>query len=71
MHATCDLLLSPATVPKTLGVLWSLSTCFSFNGCLAQMFSIYFVFVTELAVLPVMAFDRYITICNRRSTWPS
>ncbi|KAI6079976.1 Olfactory receptor 52B2-like protein [Aix galericulata] len=60
-----------ATVPKTLGALWSLSTCISFNGCLAQMFSIYFVSVTELAVLPVMAFDCYITICDRRSTWPS
>ncbi|XP_035425435.1 olfactory receptor 52B2-like [Cygnus atratus] len=64
MLAVCDLLLSTATVPKTLGVLWSLSTHISFNGCLAQMFSVYFVFVAESAVLLAMAFDRYIAICD-------
>ena len=61
--AVCDLLLSTATVPKTLSVLWSLSTQISFSGCLVQMFSIYFVFVAESAVLLAMAFDRYIAIC--------
>ncbi|XP_010575088.1 PREDICTED: olfactory receptor 52B2-like [Haliaeetus leucocephalus] len=64
MLAVCDLLLSTATVPKTLSVLWSLSTQISFSGCLAQMFSIYFVFVAESAVLLAMAFDRYIAICD-------
>ncbi|XP_025911824.1 olfactory receptor 52B2-like [Apteryx rowi] len=64
MLAVCDLLLSTATVPKTLGVLWSVSTKISFSGCLAQMFSIYFIFVAESAVLLAMAFDRYIAICD-------
>ncbi|XP_009917561.2 olfactory receptor 52B2-like [Haliaeetus albicilla] len=64
MLAVCDLLLSTATVPKTLSVLWSLSTQISFSGCLAQIFSIYFVFVAESAVLLAMAFDRYIAICD-------
>ncbi|XP_054682135.1 olfactory receptor 52B2-like [Grus americana] len=64
MLAVCDLLLSTATVPKTLGVLWSLSTQISFSGCLAQMFSIYFIFVAESAILLAMAFDRYIAICD-------
>ncbi|XP_010121499.1 PREDICTED: olfactory receptor 52B2-like [Chlamydotis macqueenii] len=64
MLAVCDLLLSTATVPKTLSVLWSLSTQISFNGCLAQMFSIYFVFVAESAILLAMAFDRYVAICD-------
>ncbi|XP_075277022.1 olfactory receptor 52B2 [Opisthocomus hoazin] len=64
MLAVCDLLLSTATVPKTLSVLWSLSTQISFSGCLAQMFSIYFIFVAESAVLLAMAFDRYIAICD-------
>ncbi|KAM9602306.1 olfactory receptor 52B2-like [Morphnus guianensis] len=64
MLAVCDLLLSTATVPKTLSILWSLSTQISFSGCLAQMFSIYFVFVAESAVLLAMAFDRYMAICD-------
>ncbi|NXK53993.1 O52B2 protein, partial [Chauna torquata] len=64
MLAVCDLLLSTATVPKTLGVLWSLSTHISFNGCLAQMFCVYFIFVVESAILLAMAFDRYIAICD-------
>ncbi|NWX05411.1 O52B2 protein, partial [Caloenas nicobarica] len=64
MLAVCDLLLSTATVPKTLSVPWSLSTQISFSGCLAQMFSIYFIFVAESAVLMAMAFDRYIAICD-------
>ncbi|NXK00668.1 O52B2 protein, partial [Corythaixoides concolor] len=64
MLAICDLLLSTATVPKTLSVLWSLSTRISFSGCLAQMFSIYFVFLAESAILLAMAFDRYIAICD-------
>ncbi|XP_062445359.1 olfactory receptor 52B2-like [Rhea pennata] len=64
MLAVCDLLLSTATVPKTLGVLWSVSTKISFCGCLAQMFSIYFIFVAESAILLAMAFDRYVAICD-------
>ncbi|XP_010168889.1 olfactory receptor 52B2 [Antrostomus carolinensis] len=64
MLAVYDLLLSTATVPKTLSVLWSLSTQISFGGCLAQMFSIYFIFVAESAVLVAMAFDRYVAICD-------
>ncbi|NXU26455.1 O52B2 protein, partial [Thalassarche chlororhynchos] len=64
MLAMCDLLLSAATAPKTLSVLWCPSTQISFSGCLAQMFSIYFVFVAESAILLVMAFGWYIAICN-------
>ncbi|XP_025973401.2 olfactory receptor 52B2-like [Dromaius novaehollandiae] len=64
MLAVCDLLLSTATVPKTLSVLWSVSTKISFSGCLAQMFSVYFIFVAESAILLAMAFDRYIAICD-------
>ncbi|XP_009632577.2 olfactory receptor 52Z1-like [Egretta garzetta] len=64
MLAVCDLLLSTATVPKTLSVLWSVSTKISFSGCLVQKFSIYFVFVAESAILLAMAFDRYIAICD-------
>ncbi|XP_013160907.2 LOW QUALITY PROTEIN: olfactory receptor 52B2-like [Falco peregrinus] len=62
--AVCDLLLSTATVPKILGVLQSLSTQISFSGCLAQMFSIYFIFVVESAILLAMAFDWHIAICK-------
>ncbi|NXL12030.1 O52B2 protein, partial [Mesembrinibis cayennensis] len=64
MLAVCSLLLSTATMHKTLIILQSLSTQISFSGCLVQLFSIYFIFVVELAILLVMAFDQYIAMCN-------
>ncbi|NXA09143.1 O52B2 protein, partial [Sapayoa aenigma] len=62
--AVYDLLLTTTTVPKTLGILWSLSTHISSSACLVQMFSIYFVFMAESAVLVAMAFDHYVAMCD-------
>uniref|UniRef100_A0A8D0GQ84 Olfactory receptor n=1 Tax=Sphenodon punctatus TaxID=8508 RepID=A0A8D0GQ84_SPHPU len=64
MLAVADLMLSTTTVPKTLGVFWSLSKEISFHGCLTQMFFIYFIFFAESAILLAMAFDRYVAICH-------
>ncbi|XP_054830543.1 olfactory receptor 52B2-like [Eublepharis macularius] len=64
MLSTTDLMLSTVTVPKTLGVFWSYSKTISFESCLTQMFLIYFIFVTESAILLAMAFDRYVAICH-------
>ncbi|XP_071988990.1 olfactory receptor 52D1-like [Engystomops pustulosus] len=64
MLASCDLLLSSSTVPKTLCIFWFNCHKISFNGCLVQMFSIHFNFGTESAILVSMAYDRYQAICH-------
>ncbi|XP_073525568.1 olfactory receptor 52Z1P-like [Phyllobates terribilis] len=64
MLATCDILLSSTTVPKTLCIFWFNSHTISFNGCLVQIFFIHFKFGTESAILVSMAFDRYYAICQ-------
>ncbi|XP_075190890.1 olfactory receptor 52Z1P-like isoform X2 [Anomaloglossus baeobatrachus] len=64
MLATCDVLLSSTTVPKTLCVFWFNAHEISFNGCIVQTFFIHFNFVTESAILVSMAYDRYYTICH-------
>ncbi|XP_066450260.1 olfactory receptor 52D1-like [Eleutherodactylus coqui] len=64
MLATCDILLSSSTVPKTLSIFWFNSHIISFNGCLVQTFSIHFNFVVESAILVSMAYDRYCAICH-------
>ncbi|KAG8539058.1 hypothetical protein GDO81_021532 [Engystomops pustulosus] len=64
MLASCDLLLSSSTVPKTLCIFWFNSHKISFNGCLVQMYLIHFNFGTESAILVSMAYDRYQAICH-------
>ncbi|XP_073415844.1 olfactory receptor 52Z1P-like [Dendrobates tinctorius] len=64
MLATCDILLSSTTVPKTLCIFWFNSHAISFNGCLVQIFFIHFNFGTESAILVTMAYDRYYAICH-------
>ena len=63
MLASADVLLSTATMPKTLANFWLGSSHISFDGCLTQMFFIHFLFVADSAVLLAMAFDRYVAIC--------
>ncbi|XP_053161887.1 olfactory receptor 52B2-like [Hemicordylus capensis] len=64
MLAVADLILSSSTVPKTLGVLSSLSKEISFDACLVQMFFTHTSFLAESAILLAMAFDRYMAICH-------
>ncbi|XP_075119365.1 olfactory receptor 52Z1P-like [Leptodactylus fuscus] len=64
MLASCDILLSSTTVPKTLCIFWFDSHKISFNGCLIQTFFIHFNFATESAILLSMAYDRYRAICH-------
>ncbi|KAJ6652310.1 hypothetical protein lerEdw1_012720 [Lerista edwardsae] len=64
MLAVADLTLSSSTVPKTLGVLSSLSQEISFPACLAQMFFTHTSFIAESTILLAMAFDRYVAICH-------
>ncbi|KAM3936305.1 olfactory receptor 52E4-like [Leptodactylus fuscus] len=64
MLSVGDILLSSTTVPKTLSIFWFGSHRISFNGCLIQIFFIHFFALTELSVLLIMAYDRYIAICH-------
>ncbi|XP_054830538.1 olfactory receptor 52E8-like [Eublepharis macularius] len=63
MLAAVDLVISSATLPKTLCIFWFKGGEISFGGCLAQMFFIHSFSVMETAVLVAMAFDRYVAIC--------
>ncbi|XP_060111084.1 olfactory receptor 2D3-like, partial [Heteronotia binoei] len=58
-----DICFSSATVPKGLINFFSSHTI-SYNGCIAQIFFIIMTGCTELYILAVMAFDRYVAICK-------
>ncbi|KAM6202594.1 olfactory receptor 4Q3 [Rhynchocyon petersi] len=59
-----DLCLSCVTVPKMLGDFLSQGNTISFSGCLAQIHFLHFLGATEMFLLTVMAYDRYVAICN-------
>ncbi|XP_007435038.1 olfactory receptor 12D3-like [Python bivittatus] len=59
-----DIIHSTVTVPKMLaGFLTELQTI-SFNGYMVQLFFFYFMGGTEGILLGIMAYDRYVAICN-------
>uniref|UniRef100_A0A8C9DDB2 Olfactory receptor n=1 Tax=Prolemur simus TaxID=1328070 RepID=A0A8C9DDB2_PROSS len=64
MLAMTDLILSTATVPKTLGIFWLGAREITFPGCLSQMFFLHFSTALDSAILVAMAFDRYVAICS-------
>ncbi|XP_044858993.1 olfactory receptor 52Z1-like [Mauremys mutica] len=64
MLAVADVLLSTATMPKTLSIFWFNTREIAFSACFTQMFIIHFIFVAESAILLAMAFDRYVAICD-------
>ncbi|XP_038242967.2 olfactory receptor 51G2-like [Dermochelys coriacea] len=64
MLAVTDLGLSIATIPTILGIYLFNSRRISLNACFAQMFFIHSLSKIESFVLLLMAFDRFIAICN-------
>ncbi|KAM9170914.1 olfactory receptor 51G2-like [Pangshura tecta] len=64
MLAITDLGLSIATMPTILGIYLFNSGEISLNACFAQLFFIHFLAKTESSVLVLMAFDRFVAICN-------
>ncbi|KAM4651979.1 olfactory receptor 13C9-like [Discoglossus pictus] len=52
------------TAPKALEIFVSVDKSITFFGCAVQMFVFLSIAVTECVFLGLMAFDRYIAICN-------
>ncbi|XP_039375239.1 olfactory receptor 51G2-like [Mauremys reevesii] len=64
MLAVTDLGLLIATLPTVLGLFLFNSREISFNACFAQLFFIHSFQCIESSVLMLMAFDRFVAICN-------
>ncbi|XP_067387438.1 olfactory receptor 51G2-like [Emydura macquarii macquarii] len=64
MLAITDLGLSISTMPTILGIFWLKSRQISFDACFAQLFFIHSLSITESAMLLLMAYDRFVAICN-------
>ncbi|XP_039357734.1 olfactory receptor 14A16-like [Mauremys reevesii] len=59
-----DICLISVTVPKSFINSLMNSSSISFQGCVAQLFLFMSFLATELFLLTIMAFDRYVAICN-------
>nr|XP_014435381.1 olfactory receptor 14A16-like [Pelodiscus sinensis] len=59
-----DLCYVSVTVPKAMAGALTSSRRISFSACAAQVFLVVTCAVAELALLTVMAFDRYVAICH-------
>ncbi|XP_066486038.1 olfactory receptor 14A16-like [Tiliqua scincoides] len=51
-------------IPKSMANLLTNSRTISYSGCIAQVFFFFFFGGSDLALLTVMAHDRYVAICN-------
>ncbi|KAM7000963.1 olfactory receptor 14I1-like [Passerculus sandwichensis] len=62
--ALSDLGMICTTVPKAMhNSLWD-TTTISYTGCASQVFFFVFCGVTELYLLTIMCYDRYVSICK-------
>ncbi|XP_067399117.1 olfactory receptor 12D1-like [Emydura macquarii macquarii] len=59
-----DIFYSMVTVPKMLAGFLSGRQTISFTGCLVQLHFFHFLGSSEAVLLAVMAYDRYVAICN-------
>ncbi|NXN43738.1 OR5V1 protein, partial [Rhinoptilus africanus] len=59
-----DILCPTITVPKMLEALLLENKVISFTGCMLQHFFLIDVVGTEIFLLAVMAYDRYVAICH-------
>ncbi|XP_016070496.1 PREDICTED: olfactory receptor 51F1-like [Miniopterus natalensis] len=64
MLSAADLGLTISTMSTTLAILWFNAREISLDSCIIQMFFLHGFTVMESGVLVVMAFDRYVAICN-------
>ncbi|KFO14400.1 Olfactory receptor 4S2, partial [Balearica regulorum gibbericeps] len=59
-----DICYSSVTAPKMIANFLVENKTISFVGCIAQLFGVHFFGCTEIFILTVMAYDRYIAICR-------
>ncbi|KAM5186007.1 olfactory receptor 1165-like [Callospermophilus lateralis] len=59
-----DICYSSVFTPKLLEILVVEDRTISFNGCMTQFFFICMFVVTEMFMLTVMAYDRFVAVCN-------
>ncbi|XP_066486001.1 olfactory receptor 14J1-like [Tiliqua scincoides] len=59
-----DICYISTTVPKSMANSLSNNSLISFSGCAIQMYLVAALAGTELALLTVMAYDRYVAICS-------
>ncbi|XP_044521809.1 olfactory receptor 52H1-like [Gracilinanus agilis] len=64
MLAATDVIMSTASIPKTLGIFWLGAQEITFSGCLTQMFFLHCSFIIDSGILLAMAYDRYVAICS-------
>ncbi|XP_067388316.1 olfactory receptor 12D1-like [Emydura macquarii macquarii] len=62
--SSLDICYSTVTMPKMLAGFLSEHQTISFAGCLAQLHFFHLLGSSEAVLLAVMAYDRYVAICN-------
>ncbi|XP_078234556.1 olfactory receptor 4Q3-like [Pogona vitticeps] len=58
-----DIAFGSVAVPRLLGDLVKHSNTISFGGCMSQLFFFHFFGGSEMLILVIMAYDRYMAIC--------
>ncbi|XP_006875430.1 PREDICTED: olfactory receptor 13A1-like [Chrysochloris asiatica] len=62
--AIMDIILTSTILPKVLSGLFVRENTISYAGCMVQLFFLVWSLSSELLLLSVMAFDRYVAICR-------
>ncbi|XP_029769845.1 olfactory receptor 14A16-like, partial [Terrapene carolina triunguis] len=59
-----DLGFISVTIPKSMANSLMNTRVISYSGCVAQVFLLMFLGLADLGILTVMAYDRYVAICQ-------
>ncbi|XP_043928741.1 olfactory receptor 2AT4-like [Protopterus annectens] len=62
--AIVDILYTSTTIPKMLAIFLFNANTISFVACFTQVLTMYSFGTTEAFLLVVMAYDRYVAVCN-------